>query len=68
MSYYADDESVRGTVIGPLNRRYEFWTEDDPPIKIAGPVYFEHDQEAVEWFRENHPDHFMQGAEMRTWD
>ena len=66
--YWIGDESVNGIVIGPMNRRYEFWTEDDPPQKIAGPVYFEHDNEAIDWFKTEHPKRFKQGAEMRTWD
>ena len=66
--YYIGDEVVRGTIIGTQYRRYEFWTTDDPPSKIAGPVYYEHDAEAVTWFRENYYEQYKQGVEMRTWD
>jgi hypothetical protein len=62
-------ESVRGTVIGPVEtrKRYKFYTQDGKPITYDW--HFAHtDAEAVQWFKENYPEHYARGVEMRAWD
>ena len=59
-------EEVRGTVIGSFYRRYEFWTIEDP--RCLAKKWFVSDDEAEQWFKENYPEHYKNGVEMRCWD
>jgi hypothetical protein len=75
-SYYIGDESVRGTIIGGEReeKRYQFWTYDDPPLQITGSKWFKTDEEAIAWFEDNYTETLKRereqhgGVEMRTWD
>lgn len=58
------DEEVRGTIIGAITTRYQFWRGDQKLTETDA----ENDGEAVEWFRKNHPEQFKLGAEMRALD
>ena len=62
-------ETVNGTIIGdaPPYYRYKFYTDDGALIHYNF-VHYETDAEAVAWFKENYPDHFKRGVEMRRWD
>lgn len=66
-TYWIGDEEVNGTIIGGEQKRYRFYTETQPPEPIAGPVYFDTDQEAIDWFKRTYPAQFKAGAEMRVW-
>jgi len=69
------EESVRGTVIGPMTWPYEFWTlgSNNPEWDGNYPRcivkrHFENDREAEEWFKAHYPDDYAQGVEMRCFD
>lgn len=66
------EETVRGTIIGAMTWRYEFWTEpskwiSDKPERIAR-GNFENDREAEAWFKKHHSEHYAKGVEMRCFD
>ncbi len=56
------DETVRGTIIGQMTTRYEFWRGSTKLTECD----FEHDHHAIAWFRTSHPGEFAKGAEMRA--
>jgi hypothetical protein len=58
----AFDECVRGTIIGTITTRYQFWRDGRKLCETDA----EKDDEAIAWFKENHPEQFAQGAEMRA--
>ncbi len=72
-----NDESVRGTIIGDVTFPYQFWiTEKLHPSlpdrytvtrKVAD-RFFVNDKQAVEWFKENYPNEYKHGVEMRCFD
>jgi len=57
-------EIVRGTVIGSFLYLYEFWSEE----RRICHCYLASDDEAEQWFKENHPDAYRTGVEMRCYD
>lgn len=68
-------ESVNGIVIGAMLVPYEFWIDEPRREYVTrngkrrvARGGFENDQQAVEWFKENYPDEYKQGVEMRVWD
>jgi hypothetical protein len=67
-TYWIGDEEVNGIIIGPVTFAYRFYTETDPKEPITGFEYFSNDDEAIAWFKENYPEHFKAGAEMRVWN
>ena len=58
------DESVRGTVIGGDDTRYEFHCKGGA-VKSN---YFTSDTKAIEWFKATYPVLYANGAEMRVFD
>ena len=48
-------------------KRYGFF-RDGEPLHTEWPIYFDNDQEAIQWFKEHYPAEFAQGAEMRVYD
>jgi hypothetical protein len=58
------DEEVRGTIIGAVTTRYQFWRDDHKLTETDA----EDDGAAIEWFKTNHPEQFKLGAEMRAFD
>lgn len=57
------DETVNGTVIGPITTRFEFWTRDNKEFISA---IDEGDEEtAKEWFKAWYPAEYKQGVRMR---
>lgn len=56
------DETVRGTIIGTITTRYQFWRDDRKLCETDA----ETDSEAIGWFKANHPEQFKQGADMRA--
>ena len=68
-------EDVNGIVIGDFLVPYEFWIDEPRPgyqhrhgKRCVAKKWFENDEQAVEWFKENYPDEYKHGAEMRVWD
>lgn len=59
-------EHVRSTIIGGEYRYYEFWTCELPRRIDKG--YFRNDDDAEQSFKENYPDEYKFGVEMRCWD
>lgn len=57
-------ETVRGTIIGGDDTRYEFHCKGGA-IKHG---YFYNDQQAIEWFKTTYPHLYAAGAEMRVFD
>lgn len=74
MTYYVGEEVVRGTIIGDITYPYEFWIEEEvsyqskPVSRRIAKSFFRNDTEAVEWFKENYPNEFKHGVEMRAYD
>jgi len=70
-------ESVNGIVIGQMLVPYEFWI-DEPrpeyqnrrgvPKRRVAKNSFENDEQAIEWLKENYPNEYKHGVEMRVWD
>lgn len=60
------DEEVNGIIVGGYAVKYEFWTRDGKQ-RIAR-EYCNSDADAVAWFKENYPDWFATGVEMRVFD
>lgn len=71
MAYQQYTDDVNGTVIGGFSHPYEFWIDEPYPLcckrKVAS-NWFEDDEEAIAWFKENYPDEYKRGVEMRVWD
>lgn len=71
------DEDVSGIVIGELTSPYQFWI-DEPrperqhktgvPTRLVYKGSFRNDEDAIAWFKENYPDEFKHGVEMRAYD
>lgn len=73
------DEDVNGIIIGDVTFPYEFWIYEKlhPSLpehkefyvnrKIAR-MSFCNDEEAVTWFKENYPNEYKYGVEMRVFD
>ena len=59
-------EDVRGTIIGTVTLRYRFYTRDG--ISITDNVFFTSDAVAIDWFAENYPTEYQNGAEMRRYE
>jgi len=57
-------EIVRGTIIGARLYRYEFWSGE----RLICREFLANDDEAEQWFRENHPREYDEGVEMRRYD
>lgn len=74
-SYWIGDEDVRGVIIGAMKTPYRFFRKvkrlsdnqivDEP---ITGMMYFENDDEAEAWIKENHPGFYALGVEIRIYD
>jgi hypothetical protein len=72
-----NDESVNGIVIGAVTFPYEFWI-DEPrreyqhktgvPTRRVDKGFFENDEQAIAWFKENYPAEFKHGVEMRVFE
>lgn len=65
---YTDE--VRGVIIGGQDRTYEFWPKPEHE-RLAKWTWiargcFPNDEEAVAWFREQYPEWFARGVEMRV--
>jgi hypothetical protein len=70
-------EEVRGTIIGPVTRPYEFWSLPKHSevyflgtgkVKCIARNFFENDDEAIAWVKEHHPEAFRLGLEMRVFE
>ena len=68
-------EEVRGTIIGGDNYSYyEFWTVKNTGYpQYLGPHrfakgWFSDDEDAEQWVKENHPEHYKDGVEMRCFE
>lgn len=63
-------DKVNGVVIGGDFDRYEFWPyQKDAHLAESLPLaknYFDNDESAVEWFRQEKPEWFARGVEMRV--
>lgn len=57
-------EHVHGTVVGSFYHAYRFYQDDRRLTKL---LYFVDDDEAEAWFRENYPDEYQAGVEMRCY-
>jgi len=57
-------EIVRGTVIGSFLYLYEFWSGE----RLICREFLANDDEAEKWFKENYPDAYRAGVEMRCYD
>ena len=68
MTYWIGTETVRGTVIGDQapRFRYRFYTKEGDLIHYDW-VHFDDDAQAEAWFKENYPEHYKRGVEMRAW-
>lgn len=58
-------EYVDGTVIGTFYHAYRFYYWDGH--RLTRTMYFVDDDEAEAWFRENYPDEYKVGVEMRCY-
>lgn len=71
MTYHIGDEVVNGTIIGGDHhigqKRYKFYTTSGDPITYQC-HWFDDDAQAEAWFKDEHPEHYRKGAEMRVWD
>ena len=56
-------EVVNGTVIGPVQSYYSFWTRDG--ITRIGDGWFGTDDDARLWFKASYPQEYAGGVEMR---
>lgn len=71
------EESVNGIIIGDITFPYEFWiTEKLHPSlpdryivnrKVAS-GHFVNDETAILWFKENYPNEYKHGVEMRVYE
>lgn len=64
---YTDD--VNGTIIGRCKTPYEFWVKEPIGGEIVdvkfGKGFFESDQEAINFLKTKHPEHYTRGIEIR---
>ena len=58
-------EHVNGTVIGAFYHAYRFYRLDGR--RLTRLLYFVDDDEAKAWVKENHPDEYKAGVEMRCY-
>lgn len=58
-------EYVHSTVIGPFHHAYRFYQDGRRLTKML--YYFTDDDEAEAWLKENYPDEYQAGVEMRCY-
>ncbi len=74
MVYWIGDEVVNGTIIGDFSGwPYQFWTiKPYPPLNLPphkfAEKWFLNDDDAEQWVKENFPEQYAQGVEMRCFD
>ncbi len=59
-----DYEEVNGHIIGGDNSPYEFWNDEGRFAR----GHFGSDDEAVEYVRDNYPEKYAAGFELRVFD
>jgi len=68
-------EEVNGTIIGDILRPYQFWakeprteyqTKRGTPLRLVYKGFFANDDQAIGFFRDNFPEDFKAGVEMRV--
>lgn len=61
------EDIVRGTIIGPMTRRYEFWDKTNQHF-ISALDNEDDDQAAIDWFKSQYPLEYKAGVRMRIFD
>ncbi len=59
------EEVVNGIVIGPFTNRYGFFRDNRRLFEFK---HFENDTQAIAWAKENYPEEFKTGMEMRCYE
>lgn len=63
------EEDVSGTIIGDVTFPYQFWTINEPyGNSCIAKNFFKSDEDAISWFKNNFPDWYKKGVEMRIYD
>lgn len=66
----ADTDEARGVIVGGQDHGYEFWPYAEHAHLANWNVIawgcFASDDEAIAWFKTNHPEWFARGVEMRV--
>ncbi len=63
-------DETNGTIIGGFYTRYEFWckNKDWGWMDLLAREYFESDEQAIQWAKDNYPEEYQRGIEMRVFD